>query len=156
MAAFPDLDYSEDGYSYTVAPMVLHSEFASMNTRQRLVMDGADTTFNVTLRLDDADLTTLNTFVIDTLNNGADTYTGPYFTYDVEQTGTLELINGEYTAEYLTNDYWKVSLSFNLKERDYSNEDAVYDLIEGVGGFADTAALLNALENTVNNNDLNA
>jgi len=154
MSTFPAIDYSFEGYGYTVTPDVKRTEYASRNSRQRLMRYQRDDLFTVTLRLDDADLDLLDTFVLTTINNGADTFTGPYFTSDVEYTGTLEIVDGKYEVRYLQNDFWSVSYSFYVKDRDLTEEQNIYESVIEYAGFDGMKAALDALEDCVNNNNL--
>ena len=154
MPTFPDLDYSE-AYSYEISPDVLRTGFASLNSRQRLVIQSRNDLFNVSLKLTDSELSQFEGFVIVDLENGALTYDGPYFTGDVEKTGTLQIVDGLYSVNYLAVDYWEVSFQYELKDRDLTDEEGIYNLVNAFSGFNDTCQVFRALENAVNNNNLN-
>ena len=155
MPTFPDLKYGE-GYSYTYSPQVIRTPYATRNSRQRVLVAQPNDVVSVKLRVDNTDLATLETFILDTLNNGADEFDGPYYTSDVVKTGTLQIVNGEYSIDYLANNYWDVSYSFEVKNRDMANEKGIYDLVNAFSGFQDLCGVLNALECMVNFNELNA
>lgn len=154
MATFPNLCYYSIGFG--VQPEVIRTQYSSSNTRQRYMWKKRDDVFNVTLRLDTTDFTTLDNFIINDLNNGADTFTGPYYDSDVEKTGTLEIINGSYSANLLQPDLWEVSYSFEVKDRDMTDAEAVYGMITDNGGFDGLGDIFNALAIAVNENNLNA
>lgn len=154
MATFPDFDYIESGYGWSVEPIIQRTEFSSRNTRQRLLMKTRDDLFTVSLKLTNAQLSTFETFVIDTLNNGADEFTGPYWVYDVEKTGTLQIVDGKYSVNYLTPNYWQVSYDFYVKDRDMSDELAIYNLVNEATTFANLYDIMEATEHAVNDNEL--
>ena len=154
MADFPDLCYSESGYGWQVKPMVARTEFSSRNTRQRMIMKDRDDLFSVTLKLTNDQLSVFETFVLITLNNGADTFTGPYWVSDVEKSGTLEIENGQYTVSYLAPDYWEVSYNVYVKDRSLTDEESIYDLVNAMSGFSNMYDIIQATENAVNNNSL--
>lgn len=155
MATWPiELEYSEDGYSWEVTPDVTRTQYASNNTRQRKLRKNRDDTFTVSMRLDETELATFEEFVLTTLNNGADEYTGPYYTSDVLYTGTLQIVNGEYSVTYLTADYWQVSFKFEVKDRSMTEEAAAYALVNSYSGFAGLYDIIQATEDAVNNNNL--
>ena len=154
MATFPDLNYSQSGYKWSVEPIVRRTEFASRNTRQRLLMKTRDDLFSVTLKLTSDDLSVFETFVLITLNNGADEFTGPYWVNDVQKTGTLQIVDGKYEVTYLAPDYWQVSYDFYVKDRDMTDEEAIYDLVNGLTTFANLYDIIAATEQAVNYNEL--
>lgn len=153
MPTFPDLKYST-GYSYSVEPDVIRTDFFSRNSRQRKITSDRNDTFNVRIRVDDAGYTLFDTFIIDELENGSLTFDGPYFVGNNEKTGTLEIIGGTYSASYLVNDYWDISYSFELKNRDMSDEQSVYEVVNAYNGFDPLGGVLDALALLVNENNL--
>jgi hypothetical protein len=155
MATWPStLTYSESSYSWESMPVTSHTRFASENTRQRKLRKKRDDMFSVTLTVDATQLDTFETFVLTTLNNGADTYTGPYFVSDSEYTGTLQIINGEYTVRYLSENYWEVSYQFEVKDRSTTEEGNIYGLVNEYSGFTGLYDIIAATEDAVNNNNL--
>lgn len=155
MATWPStLEYQTDGHGWTNEPVVQRTEFSSGNTRQRLVMLNRDDLFTATLQCDETQLAVFETFVLDTLNNGADTYTGPYYVSDTEYTGTIEIVDGQYSVEYLAEDLWSVQFSFYVKERDLTNEELLYELVNELSGFNGLYELIPVTEDAVNNNNL--
>lgn len=146
--------YDQNSYSYTVSHDVMHTEFFSRSTRQRKLFDNHDVQFSANIVLSDSELSTFESFVTDDLENGSLTYTGPYYTSDVEYTGTLEIINGEYEATLLPPDHWRVSFNFELKDRDMTEEGNLYDSVISLGTFENMSNVLSALEDMVNNNTL--
>ena len=125
----------DSSYSYDVDPETINTLFASRNTRQRNVGDRRDDIHSVKLRVNNADLQVFENFVINTLNNGADEYTGPYFVGGTERTGTLQIINGEYQVRYLTDDFWEVNFNFLVKNRSMTFEDSTRAAVIVNGGF---------------------
>lgn len=156
MATWPSsLTFSEDDYGWSSSPDTLRSEYASNNTRQRKLRKKRDDLFTVSLRLDDTELGTFETFVLTTINNGADTFTGPYFVNDSgEYTGTLEILNGVYDVKYEANDQWFVSFQFEVKDRDLTEEQNIYEVVNALSGFTGLYDLIAATEDAVNNNNL--
>lgn len=154
MATFPDLCYYS--IDFGVQPEVTRTQYSSSNTRQRYLWKKRDDVFNVTLRLDTTDFTALDSFIIDDLNNGADTFTGPYYDSDVERTGTLQIINGSYSANLLFPDVWEVSYSFEVKNRSMDDAGAIYDVVNDNGGLEGLGDIFNALAIAVNENELEA
>lgn len=153
MAIWPEsLKYSVESWSYS--PTVLRTQYATNNTRQRQIIQDDDYLFNVSMSLNSDQLATFEEFVLNDLNQAADEYTGPYYTSDVEYTGTLQPTGDSYTANHLGVGHWNVSYSFNLKNRDMTNEDNAYALINEFGGF-DTGLneLMDALEIALNTSD---
>ena len=155
MATWPStLKYQEEGYGWSTEPQVTRTVFSSGNTRQRYMMKNRDDLFTVNVQADETQLAAFETFVLDTLNNGADTYTGPYYVSDVEYTGTLEIVDGAYEVQYLTANLWNISFSFYVKERDMTEEESLYDLVQETSGFNGLCELMPATEDAVNNNNL--
>lgn len=156
MPTFPTFtrDYAIDGYSFEVSPDVKRTQFYSGNSRQRYFFQNRNDIFNVNLVLSDSELETFEGFVTTDINYGADQYTGPYFTSDVEQTGTLELINGAYSCELIPPSHWKVGFSFELKNRTLTEENNIYDVVNDLGTISNTELVVDALADMVNNNTL--
>lgn len=153
MADFPDLEYNQD-YSFQFSPTMVRTEFSSKNTRQRLLYGNPDDLFKVKIRGDSTDLGSFETFVLTTLNNGADTYNGPYYVDDIERTGTLEILNGDYEVKYIHSDYWEMSYTFSLKDRDLTDMQNIYEMVNDQGGFNEYYDLIQATEDAVNFNNL--
>lgn len=154
MPDFPDFEYQESGYSFESVTDTVLTEYVSRNTRVRRYLDNRDFNFNVSHQFTDAQFKEFKEFVLNDLSNGADTYTGPYFVSDVEKSGTLQIVNGEYSADYLTSNLWRVSYVFQLKDRDYTDEESIYDFINDFGGFDGLYELIKATEDAVNFNNL--
>ena len=155
MPTFPStLEYSEQGYSYTVAPDVLRTVFSTRNTRQRLLRTQRDDLFNVSIRTDNAGLAVFEAFVTDDIDNGADQFDGTYYVSDVEDTGTLEIVEGRYTVTYLADDQWDINYQFEVKGHDITWQTTLYDTVIEYGSFSLMGDILDALEDCVNNNDL--
>lgn len=154
MPTFPDLDYSFDGYGYSVEPNLIHTTFSSGNTRQRKINAKRDDIFNVSLRLIGSDLVAFETFVKADIEGGGLTYDAPYFDGDVERTGTAYVVNGNYSVNYLHNDYWQVSYDMEIKDRDMTGAQNIYEFVNEYSGFEGAKSLLDALEDCVNNNNL--
>ena len=161
---FPDLCYSS--ISYRVQPEINRTVYHSKNTRQRRLRQRHEPRYNVSIQLDSSQLSQFESFVTGEISNGADEFTGPYFD-GFEQTGTLQIVNGDYSVTYLANDWWSLSYSFEVKDRDMSTAECIYELVNDQGGFQalqwmlDTyggfdgiALLFDAIEDCVNNNTL--
>lgn len=155
MATWPSaLEFSENNYGWSVSPDVIRTEYASKNTRQRRMRKKRDDIFTVTLRLTNSELSTFETFVLTTLNGGADTFTGPYYTNDVGYTGTLQIVNGQYDLQYRQNGYWDVSFELELKDRDLSEEATLYANVNEYASIQEYYDIIQATEDAVNNNNL--
>jgi hypothetical protein len=154
MPAFPSLTYSESGYSYEVAPAVVRTEFASKTARQRKIYKKRDDIFSVSLRLSGAELATFEEFVRDDISNGADLFTAPYYASDVESSGDAYILNGQYRVNYVAPDIWDVFYSLEIKDRDMTDGENIYLVVQDLAGFDDLGAIFDALENMVNNNNL--
>lgn len=154
MATWPSsLTYSEDGYGWKVQPDVTRVEYSSRNTRQRRLGKNRDDVFSISVRTNDAGLVTFETFIVDT-NNGADEYTGPYFVNDVEYTGTLQILNGQYSVRYVSDDHWVIEFEAQLKNRSMTEESNIYALVNSYSGFTGLYDIMQATEDAVNNNNL--
>ncbi len=152
---FPDI--CESSISYGNNPEVTRTVYHSSNTRQRFLRQKRDDRFNVSYEVTDAELSAFETFITTEINNGADTFTGPY--YDgMEHTGTIEIINGEYNVNYLDSGNWSLSYSFEVKDRDLTDAQNLYesinDLADELGTPEEIFNLFDALSNLVNNNRL--
>lgn len=153
MADFPDINYNQD-YSFSFRPDVLRTEFSTKNTRQRLLFDNPDDLINIKIRANSADLATFEEFVLNTLDNGADTFNGPYYASDAEKTGTLEIVNGEYEVSYVQPDWWEIKYTAALKDRDLTDEENIYEMVQDQGGFDTYYDLIQATEDAINFNNL--
>ncbi|MFW0776363.1 MAG: hypothetical protein ACN2B6_01405 [Rickettsiales bacterium] len=148
---FPDI--CESSISYGSEPDIVRTVYHSSNTRQRFIRKKRDDVFNVTYEVTSTELAEFESFITTEISNGADEFTGNY--YDgAEHTGTLQIINGEYNVSYIAQDYWSLSYSFEVKDRDLSDAESVYDFVNAAGGFENLSPLFNALEDLVNNNTL--
>ena len=156
MPTFPTFTrpYTLEGYSYSVGPDIDRTVFYTGNSRQRKRWTKRDDLFNARLVLSDSEFETFESFITTDLTNGSATYSGPYYTSDIEQTGTLEIIEGTYTADYLPPSSWAVSFQFEVKDRSLTDEDGIYDLIIGIGTFTEAYNIFDALEDMVNYNNL--
>lgn len=154
MPTFPNLDYSTDGYGYSVNPEVIQTSYSSGNTRQRKLMQKRDDIFSVSLRLTNSELATFENFVQADIEGGGLTFDAPYFDGDVERTGTAYIVNGNYSVNYLQNDYWQVSYDMEIKNRDMTGAQSIYEFVNEYSGFDGAKSLVDALEDCVNNNNL--
>ena len=151
--AFPDLCYSS--ISYTINPEIKRTVYHSRNTRQRYLRAKRDDRYRINIQLDTDDLNLFEAFVVDEINNGADEFQGPY--YDgLDRTGTLQILNGQYEINYLAKDWWNLSYSFEIKDRDLTDAENIYNFVNDYGGFDGLSVLFDALEQLVNFNELNA
>lgn len=154
--AFPSFTrpYLIEGYSYSPSYAVKTTVFNTKNTRRRKTHINNDVVFSVQLMLSDSELATFEDYVRDDINYGSSDFTGPYYTSDVEYTGTLHIINGEYSAELVPPNSWRVSYNMLLRERDMSEEENIYDTVIGLGTFQNAEDVLSALAIMVNENTL--
>lgn len=146
--------YKLDNYSFEISPEVVRTQYHTGRARQRKHFEKRDDVFNVTLSLTNAELDTFENFVTSDLENGSLTYTGPYYTSDVQYSGTLEIIRGEYSFRLVPPDRWEVSFRMELKDRDMTEEDNIYALINSLSTFENAYNIFDALEDMVNNNNL--
>jgi hypothetical protein len=156
MPTFPTFtrSYSTEGYTYEVGHEVVRTQFHTGNSRQRKLFENHDDRFSASLILSDSELETFESFVKTDLDYGASTYTGPYFTSDAEYTGTIEMVDGAYTADLVPPESWKVSFNFIVKDRDMTEENTIYDTVISLGSISNTYNVISALEDMVNNNTL--
>ena len=156
MPTFPTFtrSYTLEGYSFDISHDLDRTVFYTGNTRQRKRWTKRDDLFNVRLVLSDSEFETFESFVENDLDFGSATYTGPYFTSDVEYTGTLQIVDGTYNAQLIPPSSWAVAFQFEVKNRSMVEEDTIYSTVIGLGTIAETDALLDALEDMVNNNNL--
>lgn len=155
MATFPSYSYAIANYTLTVEPAVRMSERTGGSTRQRKLYYKKNDIFDITLHLTDAQMSSFRTFVRNDINVG-DEFTVHYFDSDVSTNGTGLLVEGRYTSSYLVPGYWEVKYKLEIIDRDMTEKEEVYDFINGYGGFDGLKELFDALENMVNNNNLNA
>ena len=148
---FPDI--CESSISYGSEPEIKRTVYHTSNTRQRYLRKKRDDMFDVTYQVNSTELGEFEDFITTEINNGADTFTGPY--YDgADHEGTLQIINGEYGVSYIAQDIWSLSYTFEVKDRDLTDAESVYELVNGNGGFDGLLDMFNALEDLVNNNEL--
>ena len=135
MINFPSsLKFIEEGYSYRYSPSTVYSQFSSQNTRVRQYLDKRTYAFSCQLHMSNAELAIFESFYA-SINNGADEYTGEYFTSGTPKTGTLQIVDGVYSKQYLSNNLWLISYNFELKDRDFSDEQMIYESVIAAGGF---------------------
>lgn len=135
MASFPAQLKYQNKYGWSYVPIVSRTEMTSKNTRQRYIGKNRDMVFDITMQMSNADFVVWEDFVFNTLNNGADTFTAPYYTDETEKTGTFELLNGVYDPAYLNEDLWEITCKFELKDRDMTAEDAIKLAVDTAGSF---------------------
>lgn len=150
--AYPDLCYSS--ISYNVAPSVKRTPYHTRNSRQRMLLVNRDDVFDVSARVTSTVLGEFETFITDEINNGADTFEGTYYDGDVERTGTLLIPNGEYEVSYVAPDIWDLSFTFEVQERDMTDSQNIYEVVNEYDGFDELSEVLSALAITVNENTL--
>jgi hypothetical protein len=150
---FPDI--CESSISYALSPEIKRTVFHSSSTRQRFLRQKKTDVFNVSYEVTSSELGDFETFITTEIDNGADTFTGPY--YDgADHTGTIEILSGRYSVSYIAEDLWSLSYSFEVKDRDLSDAQNIYELVEEYAGFDELSPLFSALEDLVNNNRLSA
>ena len=153
---FPS-DMCESSISYESSQEIKRTVYHSKNTRQRFLRQNRNDNFSVSYQVSSSKLSEFESFIVDDISLGADTFQGPYFD-GVEQTGTLEIINGRYNVRYVAQDLWDLSYSFQVKDRDFTEAQTLYeminDLADEIGDPEDVFDLFNALSSLVNNNKL--
>lgn len=154
MPTLPATVKYSDQYSYSVEPDVVRTEFSTKNTRQRKLSVKRDDIFSIRFDLNNSQLQDWEEFVQDEISNGADLFTAPYYTSDVEYTGSFYLVDGRYSVQSVAYDSWNVSCQFELKWRTLTEEGSIYNVIEEYGDFDTAYNILNALEDMINNNNL--
>jgi hypothetical protein len=117
-------------YSHSFTPDVKVSEFATLNRRQRTIFPKRDTIFNVAEMLTSSEFAEFETWVNVTLNGGVDSFTGEYWVGDVEETGTLTIVNGEYSFVYESPNAITVSYQLELKNRSMANGEIIKGLFD--------------------------
>lgn len=150
---FPDLCYSS--ISYSVSPEIERTTYSTQNTRQRFLRKKRDDRYSVSVELDSSDLSLFESFVTTEIENGALSFSGPYYDGS-ERIGNLEIVDGVYDVSYSAPDWWRLSYSFDVKDRDMTDALNIYEIVNEYLGFNETYDAFNALENLVNNNELNA
>lgn len=154
MSSLPDIKYTLEGYSYRVTPDTIRTEFYSGNTRQRALRKNRNDVFTVRHIVTNAQLSSLETFFQDTINNGADEFTAPYYVSDVEYSGSFLLLEGSYSSQNISPSYSSFSYNIEIQDRDMTNEEAIYDLVNALSGFESMYDLMQETEYAVNNNNL--
>ena len=101
--------------------------------------------------LSDSELVEFESFVTNDLQNGELTFDGPYYTMSSEQTGTLQIVDGSYSASNIQNKIWEVGYQFQIHDRSFSAEQSIYDTVTDQGSFESTYLIFQALEDLVNN-----
>lgn len=133
---FPSQLCYEQDYSYVVSPEVVHSSFISSNTRQRQLGNKRDDLHTVTIKTDGTGLNDFERFVLTELDNGANAFVGDYYAGGILRQGSLRIPNGQYSAQYLTEDYWQIDYSFEVRDRSLIAENIIYDAVVLAGGFS--------------------
>jgi len=133
---FPSQLCFEQDYTYSVSPEVVHSSFVSANSRQRQMGNKRDDLFTVSIRTDNTGLNDFERFVLTELDNGTDAFIGDYYIGGTLKTGSIFIVNGQYSAQYLTNDFWQIDYSFEVRQRSLLSENVVYDAVVSAGGFS--------------------
>lgn len=143
-----------DQYSYSVEPDVIRSEFSTKNTRQRKLSAKRDDMFSIRFDVNDSQLQAWEEFVEADLSNGADLFTAPFYTSDVESTGNFYLVDGRYNVSAVAKNSWNIECNFELKGRTLTEEETIYNVIEEYGSFDTAYNIFDALEDMINNNNL--
>jgi hypothetical protein len=152
---FPDICPS--AISYGCSPEVKRTTYYTQNTRQRFLRQKRDDVFSVSYEVADDELGDFETFITAEIDNGASTFTGPY--YDgAEHVGTCEILEGAYSVSYIAQDIWSLSYSFEVKDRDLTDAQNLYELINDLAdeysGPEEVFNVFGALAQLVNNNKL--
>jgi hypothetical protein len=146
-----ELIFLWDGHGYGSNPLVNRQRSVTGYQRQRAKQKNRDDVFNVTLSLTNSQLTTFKTFS----KANPDTFIGPYFDCDVAQTGTLRIVGGNYSVAQQPPNYWLVSFTLEVIDRNHAIASDVYDLAIAMGAaFLDLGPITTALEIAVNESDL--
>jgi hypothetical protein len=145
-----EADYLIEGYSYSFEPEKINSDYTTGNRRQRVRFENPDMIFNVSENLTQADFDLFEVYVNDTLNNGADSFSGNYWDGAGETSATISIVNGEYSFQYIALNSIKVDYQIEVKDRSLDYGATLYLFNEL--GIDD--AWVNALEDMVNNNAL--
>jgi hypothetical protein len=142
--------YQLDSYSYSFEPEKIRNTYTTKNTRQRIRFENPDVIFNVSEKLTQSEFELFETYVNETLNNGADSFSGNYWDGAGETQTTISIVNGDYQFTYISPNLIEVSYQIERKNRDLAYGGTLY--LFGELGIDD--AWVNALEDTVNNNAL--
>jgi hypothetical protein len=143
-------NYQLDSYSYSFEPQKIRNTYTTKNTRQRIRFENPDIIFSVSEKLTQAEFESFETYVNETLNNGADSFSGNYWDGAGETQATISIVNGDYEFTYIAPNLIEVSYQIERKDRDLAYGGALYLFSEE--GIDD--AWVNALEDMVNNNAL--
>lgn len=152
---FPNI--CESSISYSSKPAVKRTVYHSKNTRQRFLRQKRDDEYRVSFQVTSTELGEFEDFMVNDIDNGANTFIGSY--YDgMEQTGTLEIIEGKYSVSYIAENYWSLSYAFEVKGRDLSEQQNLYELVNELAneytGPEEVFNVFDALSQLVNNNKL--
>ena len=151
MPTFPaELTYSNQNYGWRTEPVVVRTQYHTQRTRQRFMREKRDYVFTFTITASDAELVSFENFVKNDISNGVDTFDAPYYTSDLQKTGTFELIDGQYSIEMNFKGWWNISYEAELKNRDFTDEKNIYELVSEYDGFDDLYTVANLLAIIVN------
>jgi hypothetical protein len=96
----------------------------------------------------------METYFNETLSKGSLTDVMPYYNSEVEYTGTGQIVNGRYSTRLAHNDLWDFTYTMEIIDRDLTEEQNIYEVINALSGFESSKLFFDALENMVNNNAL--
>jgi len=151
MATWPAIPAWLMGVSINVGPVLRSS--TSGYASQRRAFDRRNDIMDATLSLTAAEFATFETFVQTTLNQGSDQFTGPYYDGAGYQTGTVQLVGGNYSPVW-NGSHFDVSAQlqvFNRRDPDLALMAYLHDLGHPVALFE---RMLASLEIAVNDNNL--
>lgn len=118
--------------------------------RQRQRYQDDSLLFTVDVLLADADVEGFADFI----KANPNTFTGPYYTCDVEQTATLQ-VQGQYTLTPQPPSYHVATLTIKVLDRSYGIGQQLYDLAQSMGSaFDELGSISEALAVAVNENNL--
>lgn len=139
-----------ESVQFTRQPVSSRASSFTGRVRQRRTFDDPALVFTVNVLLDDAQVDGF----IDFIQANPNTFTGPYYTCDVEQTGDLQIQNNVSLLPQ-PPDHTVAGLTVKVLSRDHSIGQQLYDLAQSMGSaFDDIGSIAEALEIAVNENGL--
>lgn len=139
-----------DSIQFSRTPAASRQPAYTGRVRQRRTFDDPAIVFTVNVLLND---TQVEGF-IDFIQENPNTFTGPYYACDVEQTGTLQVLN-TITLTPQPPSHTVAGITVKVLSRDHSIGQQLYELAQSMGSDFDAiGSIAEALEIAVNENEL--
>lgn len=120
---------------------------------QRRAFDHRHDVMQARLELTEAQFATFETFVQDTLNQGADSFTGTVYDGSGSRSSTLQFLDGSYDPVW-DGDFFNINTRLVVFDRKDPAPDLMAAIYDADTDFTRWGDLLAALEDCVNNNNL--